>query len=749
MNKHKLLYSLMVLFCLCGTQSALSQIPFWQPTNGPDAGDIKSLIMDSEGNLFASTYRCGIFLSTNAGISWTPINNGFGPLGTAGAGSSGMLACNPVTHSVFVAFGCEVWRTIDKGQSWVRTSFDSYGFGCGYGIIAIRGDGSIFVYIIGSRVIRSQDDGQTWQAVGVDQVHSPISSFAFLGDGHVLAGTQAGVYISSDNGDNWSIMPGSEGFNVSTLGVDPYDNDIHVATYGSGPVWGSTYRYVNGGWIETEGLHYPDENGKFWYIYVARCFGFYEGAIYVGTPRGAYCSLDHGLTYTYIGFDPYGPGYEARGVNALAVSPQGDVFAGTSGDGVFKWAGGTLWTRLAQGMKAADVLSLVVARDGGVLAGTMSAGIFRSADKGETWTRVNEQVVCPGWYIYSMAINSYGYVFAAWGAIDISLDGGITWPTPGATGVAGLCVAVSRTNVVYAGGHNGILKSTDNGATFYPSGLGAKDIRALAINSLGHIFAGGLWTGLWRSVDDGNTWTSIPGFENVYFIGSIVISPKDDVFFSGHEDGVMRSSDGGNTWDLVYRNQSAPVLAINAQGRIFAGNSGGGVLSSIDNGNSWQDFSDGLMNLSIVSFAFDADGYLYCGHYGGGVSRTIATTFLNVPYTFDGFFSPIENAPVVNQAKAGQSVHIKWRITDKNGLPVSDPASFVGLTSYQVNCAAFEGDPINSVEEPAASASGLQYLGDGWWQFNWKTSKAYKGQCRVMKLILDDKSEHTASFRFK
>jgi hypothetical protein len=120
-----------------------------------------------------------------------------------------------------------------------------------------------------------------------------------------------------------------------------------------------------------------------------------------------------------------------------------------------------------------------------------------------------------------------------------------------------------------------------------------------------------------------------------------------------------------------------------------------------------------------------------------------------IPYAFEGFFSPIENLPVVNQAKAGQAVPVKWRITDRDGLPISDPASFINITSYNVNCASFEGDPTNYVEEVAAGSSGLQYLGNGWWQFNWKTSKAYKGQCRVMKLTLDDKSEHTASFSFK
>ena len=118
-------------------------------------------------------------------------------------------------------------------------------------------------------------------------------------------------------------------------------------------------------------------------------------------------------------------------------------------------------------------------------------------------------------------------------------------------------------------------------------------------------------------------------------------------------------------------------------------------------------------------------------------------------YTFEGFFSPVDNIPTVNKANAGQAIPVKWRLTDKNCLPVSDPASFISIDSYVVNCATFEGDPTNTVYEPAAGSSGLQYLGDGRWQFNWKTSKSYSQQCRTMKLTLNDHKEYTASFSFK
>ena len=153
----------------------------------------------------------------------------------------------------------------------------------------------------------------------------------------------------------------------------------------------------------------------------------------------------------------------------------------------------------------------------------------------------------------------------------------------------------------------------------------------------------------------------------------------------------------------------------------------------------------GLINQPI-SICTDSEGHVYFFDLNCRVQK-FAPPY--VPYTFDGFLSPIENSPVVNKATAGQAIPVKWRITDKKGLPIADPKSFVNITSYSVNCATFSGDPTNEVQESAAGSSGLQYLGDGWWQFNWKTPKTYKGQCRTMKLTLDDKSEHTVSFSFK
>jgi hypothetical protein len=134
-------------------------------------------------------------------------------------------------------------------------------------------------------------------------------------------------------------------------------------------------------------------------------------------------------------------------------------------------------------------------------------------------------------------------------------------------------------------------------------------------------------------------------------------------------------------------------------------------------------------------------------------NETTESRQYHVVYDFSGFFTPIDNS-ITNTAKAGQAIPIKWRITDANGVGISDPSSFVSVVSSPTT-GACSGTP--DAIETYVGSSGLQYLGDGYWQFNWKTPKSYAGQCRVMKLNLKDgtgtpvpsRVYQTASFKFK
>ncbi len=123
-------------------------------------------------------------------------------------------------------------------------------------------------------------------------------------------------------------------------------------------------------------------------------------------------------------------------------------------------------------------------------------------------------------------------------------------------------------------------------------------------------------------------------------------------------------------------------------------------------------------------------------------------TTLDVHYLFQGFYVPIY-MDMDNAANAGQAIPVKWRLTAAGGEPVADPASFAGIYSQQVNCADPAVALSGAVKELAPGASGLQYQGDGRWQYNWKTAKAYTGTCRVMRVVFHSgQTSPAVLFRF-
>ncbi len=141
----------------------------------------------------------------------------------------------------------------------------------------------------------------------------------------------------------------------------------------------------------------------------------------------------------------------------------------------------------------------------------------------------------------------------------------------------------------------------------------------------------------------------------------------------------------------------------------------------------------------VKSFAVNATD-----HAGNPASTSVS---YSVVYNFSGFSSPVDIGPTLNVAKAGQAIPLKWRITDANGAPVTN-LSNVDVTVASLSCGL--GTTTDALEEYASGSSGLQNLGNGYYQFNWRTPRTYENSCKTLKLSLGEGTgfEHTALFKF-
>ena len=115
-----------------------------------------------------------------------------------------------------------------------------------------------------------------------------------------------------------------------------------------------------------------------------------------------------------------------------------------------------------------------------------------------------------------------------------------------------------------------------------------------------------------------------------------------------------------------------------------------------------------------------------------------------VEYAFDGFLDPVKNPPTLNTVKAGQAVPLAWRLTDASGAPVADLAA-AGLTAVTLAC-DLGATPDLLLE---VVVGGLQNLGDGTYQLNWKTPLSYANSCKTLRLDLNEGIYRTALFRLR
>jgi hypothetical protein len=125
------------------------------------------------------------------------------------------------------------------------------------------------------------------------------------------------------------------------------------------------------------------------------------------------------------------------------------------------------------------------------------------------------------------------------------------------------------------------------------------------------------------------------------------------------------------------------------------------------------------------------------------------TVYINVNYSFVGFLPPIDNLPVINSVKAGQTVPVKWQLKDAAGNLISDLGSLApgGLTSVKVNCSS---GLVDAIEEVLLSPGSTVFRFDGTqFIFNWQTSKSWIGTCRLMTVTLKDGTQYPAQFTFK
>ncbi|HEX2865862.1 MAG TPA: SdrD B-like domain-containing protein [Ignavibacteriales bacterium] len=261
-------------------------------------------------------------------------------------------------------------------------------------------DGNLLAGTWGGKIYKTEDNGQTWGVLNSGMQAAYIWSIVVNSEGRIFAGTEKGVFTSSDNGKTWTETA-LKGVDVRSL--------IEVSDVLYAGVWG----------------------------------------------KGVYKSLDNGETWTEVN-----KGLTCLAVHALAVSSKGDIFAGTFGGGVFKSNdGGISWTDLNAGYPF--IWALGTTSEGSVYAGTYGDGVYYSNDGGTSWSRSNNGLA--SLFIYSVTVDNKDNVYlSSWaGGVYTASGNGTVWNSLGMAGQGVSTVAVNpKTGSLYVGTSQGSVYST-------------------------------------------------------------------------------------------------------------------------------------------------------------------------------------------------------------------------------------------------------------------------------------------------
>ena len=277
-------------------------------------------------------------------------------------------------------------------------------------------------------------------------------------------------------------------------------------------------------------------------------------------------------------------------IQALAVSPAGDIYAGAENGGVFRSTDdGLTWTNSRTGLdNTSNVMCLAIDPDGRIFAGTRGFGVYRSVDNGATWAACNTGLTN-------------------------------TWPQT---------ILASSAGALYVGTLTGVFISLDHGDSWQSksSGLPSGWINSLARNGSGHLFAGTNGSGVYRSKNGGDSWQAINTGLTNSTVYSLAFNAMAGSIFAGTAYGVFRT-DNDSLWtavDASFPSKGCGEIAVDPDGRVYVSlGMGYGVYRSATNGASWDHLGDWIQEPYIGAYAFPETGTLIAGSDPDGIYRSM------------------------------------------------------------------------------------------------------------------------------
>ncbi len=384
-----------------------------------------------------------------------------------------------------------------------------------------------------------------------------------------------------------------------------------------------------------------------------------DAFLYISTDGGQTFKQQSQLPSTEWSIEPIWLGFENDQSKATVIAPhhtdEDILFVGTNSALLKSTDKGKTWKRIDSALHRTDVKDIVINPDtneiyvrvgvfedfvcmkagekGKQFEKANCAGIYKSSDYGETWKQLDVSFPDPsegGVFIDEHNPEIAYAIFSR--KIFKTEDGGKTWkdffythdePLVSNVGVEKLVVG-EDSNEIYIGGHQGLWHTHDGGDNWKERNKGfiGSEVVDIVKASDGTIYAGTYTLGMFKSTDDGQSWTFASyNLENPYVM-VVAVHPTDpETIFVTTNGGIYASHDGALTWERIGKSFFGEsefwtdishfhgiVIDHTDPNRIYIGGGGdqytpkgSGIIISRDGGKTWKESNTGFVTDVHVS----------------------------------------------------------------------------------------------------------------------------------------------------
>ena len=593
---------------------------------------------------YVGTPAGGIWKSTDAGASWSPLSDQLPQIGVSG------IAIDPTNSDIiYIATGDDdagdsysvgVLKSMDGGLSWNTTGLNEGNSPNRMNELIIDPDDTQTLWVATTNgVFKTINGGNSWNNVrsgNFDDLEMKPGDTSTL-----YAATNNTVYKSEDAGENWSNVTSGvfSGTGRIELGVTPANAEVlYVFTSAQSYSTGNIYKSSDAGASFTEtfsGGQDIFEVAQAWYDFAFAVSDTDENEIYTGI-LNIWKSSNSGANFTKVNnwSSPGSASYTHADIHNLRFI-NGKLFCGSDGGIYTSDDGGTNFTSLTDGLAIGQFYRIDVAKEDPslVVGGLQDNGGY--ARRNGEWQNYYGADGMEAAFHPSDAQNIFGF---------IQLGGGPYFSTTGGASLGGSYgnpeggnwitpLAFAADEKLYAGysslyeldlcSGSWIAKSSSFGQNidYITTDPNNASIMYVAVNRQ-----------LFRSSDSGTTFNQIDTLPSD--ITSIEVKNGDSttiyVVTSGTGGRVYKGSIAGNDFtreDITGSLPSIPKLVIKHQAYhpdspLFLGTAIG-VWRYDDVTGDWEDFQNNLPNTAIRDLDInEGSGILTAGTYGRGIWQT-------------------------------------------------------------------------------------------------------------------------------